>query len=208
MLLLKRLDDRYKSIIILVLPLILSSYTHLWNPVGFPSVWVVEGQYMHRAMHALEGLGVHEPTSIYPHLYDHPHFGPIFLASVLKVVAYPESLEPSANLHSIETLYLVPRVLMGLLSVVDTFLVYIISMRRYNNKAIALTASVLFSVMPISWILRKIFLESILLPLLLLSILFAVCYSSKKRGVNKDNKTGTKNIATNPIRNKKGRKKN
>ena len=62
---------------------------------------------------------------------------------------------------------------MGLLAVADTFLVYKIAERRYN-KAIAFIAAVLFAVMPITWILRKILLESILLPFLLLSILFAL----------------------------------
>ena len=66
---------------------------------------------------------------------------------------------------------------MGLLAVADTFLVYKIAERRYN-KAIAVIAAVLFAVMPMTWILRKILLESILLPFLLLSILFAL-YSNK-----------------------------
>ena len=76
--------------------------------------------------------------------------------------------------HSIETLYLVPRVLIGLLAILDTFLVYKIAGRKYNNRTIALIASILFAVMPITWVLRKILLESLLLPLLLLSILLAL----------------------------------
>ena len=67
---------------------------------------------------------------------------------------------------------------MGLLAVIDTFLVYRIAEYRYN-KTVAFIAAVLFAVMPITWILRKILLEPILLPFLLLSILFAL--------YNKDN---------------------
>jgi 4-amino-4-deoxy-L-arabinose transferase-like glycosyltransferase len=65
-------------------------------------------------------------------------------------------------------LYLVPRVLMGILAVVDTFLVYKISERRYNRN-VALIASVLFAVMPISWYTRRILFDSIQLPFLLTS---------------------------------------
>ena len=56
---------------------------------------------------------------------------------------------------------------------VDTFLIYKISERRYN-KNVALIASVLFAVMPMTWILRRIYLDTLLMPLLLSSILFAI----------------------------------
>ena len=51
--------------------------------------------------------------------------------------------------------------------------IYKIAEYRYNNRTITLIAAVLFAVMPITWLLRKILLES-LLPLLLSSILFAL----------------------------------
>jgi dolichyl-phosphate-mannose--protein O-mannosyl transferase len=155
-------------------------------------VWVVEGQYMHRAMQVLEDFNYHyKQSSIYPYPYDHPFFGQYFLAGMLAVLGYPESLHLSSSstttaaiargdmTHSIEMLYLVPRVLIGLLAILDTFLVYKIAERRYNsNRTIALIASILFAVMPITWVLRKILLESLLLPLLLSSILLAL-YTSK-----------------------------
>jgi Dolichyl-phosphate-mannose-protein mannosyltransferase len=151
-------------------------------------VWVVEGQYMHRTMQVLEGLGHHQKQSnIYPHPYDHPYFGQYFLAGMLAMLGYPESLHLSSSTssahgditHSVEALYLIPRVLIGLLAILDTFLVYKITERRYNsNRTIALIASILFAVMPITWVLRKILLESLLLPLLLSSILLAL-YASK-----------------------------
>lgn len=144
---------------------------------------------MHRAMHVLHGLSYHyEQSSIYPYPYDHPFFGQYFLAGMLAMLGYPESLHLSSSTaaaiargdmtHSIEMLYLVPRVLIGLLAVLDTFFVYKIAERRYNNRTIALIASILFAVMPITWVLRKILLESLLLPLLLSSILLAL-YVSK-----------------------------
>ena len=85
----------------------------------------------------------------------HPYFGQIFLAGVLGIVGYPDSLlNPSDTgdgddiLHSVEMLYLVPRVLMGLLAVADSFLIYKITERRYHNRNVALIAAILFAVMP------------------------------------------------------------
>jgi hypothetical protein len=194
-----------KSVLLLSIPLILSAFTHLWNPIGFPAVWVVEGQYMHRAMHVLKGLGYHyEQSSIYPYPYDHPYFGQYFLAGMLAILGYPESLHlslPSIYVskgditHSIEMLYLVPKVLIGLLAVLDTFLVYKIAERRYN-RTIALIASILFAVMPITWVLRKILLESLLLPLLLSSILLTLYISKDQiRNYNINKRPKNKNIA-------------
>jgi len=125
-------------------------------------------------MLVLEGSGPQESAnSGYPRTYDHPYFGQLFLAGLLGAVGYPNSLHPTPDVRSIEMLHLVPRVIMGILAVVDTFLIYKISERRYNKNA-ALIASVLFAVMPMTWILRRIYLDTLLMPLLLSSILFAI----------------------------------
>jgi 4-amino-4-deoxy-L-arabinose transferase-like glycosyltransferase len=89
---------------------------------------------------------------------------------------------------------------MGLLAVVDTYLVYKIAEYSHNNKTVAFIAAVLFAVMPITWILRKIFLESILLPFLLLSILFAL-YSSNKGSIHFKYKTANRNVFGYKIKN-------
>ena len=168
-----------RSLFLIVIPLILSSFTHLWNPLGFPAIWVVEGQYMQRAMSVLEGFDLHESKDINPHPYDHPFFGQFFLAGAFAIIGYPDLFSmnnPSSEIeidNTVQTLYSVPRILMGLLAIVDTYLVYKIAEYRYS-RTIAFIAAVLFAVMPITWILRKILLESILLPFLLLSILFAL----------------------------------
>jgi Dolichyl-phosphate-mannose-protein mannosyltransferase len=195
-----------KSLFLIVIPLILSSFTHLWNPFGFPAIWPVEGQYMQRAMSLLEGFGLHESDDINPHEYDHPFFGQFFLAGLLAIIGYPDLYNvsnPSSTIeidNTIEILYFIPRILMGLLAVVDTYLVYKIAEYRYNNnKTIAFIAAVLFAVMPITWILRKIFLESILLPFLLLSILFAL-YSNKD-SIHLKSKTANRNVFINKIKN-------
>ena len=161
------------STLFLFIPLVLSAFTHFWNPIGFPSLYFDEGIYMRRAMHVLDGQGPQEDLSF----YDHPYFGQLFLAAILGSVGYPHSMIPSyagSNLqHSIEALYLVPKILMGILAVADTFLVYKISEYRYNRQ-IALISSVLFAVMPSTWLIRWILLDSIQLTLLLSSLFFAV----------------------------------
>ena len=145
----------------------------MWNPIGFPHGPVNdEGIYLRRAMNVIEGHGPQESSPLY---YDHPYFLQIFVASVLEVIGYPESLHPIADdVRSIESLYLVPRILMGILAIIDTFLIYKIAEFRYNNRNIASVASVLFAVMPITFPIRWVLLESIQLPFLLLSILLAV----------------------------------
>jgi hypothetical protein len=177
---------------LIAIPLVLSAFTHLFNPIGFPSIDHDEGHYMRRAMEVLNGLGPQESRAVFPNPIDHPYFGQIFLAGALRIVGYPNLLNPSsavtngsntndAAVHVTEMLWLFPRVLMGLLAVADTFLIYKIAERRYNNRTIALIASILFAVMPLSWMTRRIFLESIQLPLILSSILAAVYLTDSKR---------------------------
>ncbi len=160
--------------LLIAVPLILSGFTHLWNPIGFPDVFYDEGIYMRRTMHVLEGLGVQERS-----FYDHPYFGQLFLAGSLSIIGYPGSINPTTDVHSIEMLYLIPRVLMGILAVADTFLIFKISERAYNRN-VAFFGAILFAVMPITWLIRRILLDSILLPFLLLSILLAIYSKDSK----------------------------
>ena len=142
---------------------------------------------MRRAMLVSEGSGPLEAAnSLNQHQsHDHPFFGQIFLAFMLNVFGYPGFADPSTdNTQSIYDMYFVPRLLMGLLAVIDTFLVYKIAEKRYS-RSVAFIASVLFAVMPMTWLLRRILLDSILLPFLLSSILFAVHYSG---GMNQNRK--------------------
>jgi hypothetical protein len=136
-----------------------------------------EGTYLGRAMMTLRGLGLHEAITTpqhdsideYTRPYDHPFFGQIFLAGALGTISYPDLFtQKPVSIHFIESLYLVPRILMGLLAVTDTFLIYKITEKRYNNnRTFAFIASLVFAVMPATWLLRRIWLDSIQLPLLL-----------------------------------------
>ncbi|CUR52004.1 Putative glycosyltransferase [Nitrosotalea devaniterrae] len=163
-----RILSHVKTIYILGVILAISGFTHLWNAVGFPDIFYDEGVYMERAMHVLSGLGVQDR-----YFHDHPFFGQIFLAASLGLVGFPNSLHPTTDPDSIASLYLVPRIIMGLLAVVDTLLVYLIADAKYGKK-IALASSLLFAVMPFTWVMRRILLDSILLPFLLSSILLAL----------------------------------
>lgn len=143
--------------------LVLSAYVHLWNPVGFPDISFDEGVYMRRAAHLLETGSPQESS-----LYDHPYFGQIALAGLLKAAGFPESAAASAGAP-----YLAPRILMGLLAVLDTYLVYRIADGRLGRRA-AVVAAVLFAAMPITWMLRRVLLDSLALPLVLSSMLLAM----------------------------------
>ena len=135
--------------VFLLIILVLSAYVHLWNPVGFPDINFDEGIYMRRAMNTLE---TGNPQESY--FYDHPYFGQIILAGVLKIAGFPQSVE-----QSLELSYLIPRLFIGLVAVLDTFLVFKIAEKKFNNK-VALLAAILFAVMPITWLLRRILLDT------------------------------------------------
>lgn len=97
--------------------------------------------------------------------------------------------DSSADLsYSIDLLHLIPRLLIGTLAILDTFLIYKIAEHSYNSRTVAFIASLLFAVMPITWLTRKILLENLLLPLLLSSILFSIYYrkssTSKTHQIN------------------------
>jgi hypothetical protein len=154
----------------LLVSLILSSFAHLFNPTGWPGLYYDEAIYMRRAMHLMNGLGPQED----PSFYDHPYFGQFFLAGIFSLIGFPHIISSQiGNTTSIEMLYFVPRIIMGLIAIIDTFLIFQISERLYNKK-VALISSVIFGVTPLSWLLRWILLDSILLPFLLLAILLAI----------------------------------
>lgn len=179
------MNKKVKKYILIMIPLILSAYSHLWNPLGFPSIHIDEGHYMRRAMLVLEGMGPQESAATgYPRTYDHPYFGQLFLAAALGLVGYPASFSPGSDVSSIQALHIVPRILMGLLAVLDTFLLFKIAERRYSTT-IAVIASVLFAIMPITWVFRRVSLEAILMPFLLTSILVALFVSGSKNIQNK-----------------------
>ena len=164
--------DFKKHYTVLLIILVLSAYVHLWNPVGFPDIFFDEGIYMRRAMNVLETGNPQEGF-----FYDHPYFGQLVLAGFLKITGFPQSVE-----QSLELSYLIPRLLMGIFAVLDTFLLYKITEKKFGRKT-AILASILFAVMPISWLLRRILLDNILLPLMLSSILLAV-YSKDSKNQN------------------------
>lgn len=168
---------RRVSLVLLMAPLVLSAYTHLWNPVGFPDVFFDEGIYMRRAVHVLD---TGNPQEAY--FYDHPFFGQIVLSGALWIAGYPASPGAPTDPASLESHYMAPRVFMGLLAVLDTFLVYRISEKRFGQRT-AFLAALLFAVMPMSWLFRRILLDSIFLPFALSSILLALyAQDSDRRG--------------------------
>jgi hypothetical protein len=163
--------------VLVAIPLLLSGFTHIWNPLGFPTFHNDEGGYIARAIHISGGLGVQESS-----FYDHPYFGPLLVSSVYSLLDLPNLMNSMFNMplteDHIKVLYSVPRIFMGVLAVLDTLLVYKIAQRRYDTKT-GLIASTLFAVVPMTWILRRVLLDSIMLPLILLSIFFAMGFNAR-----------------------------
>jgi hypothetical protein len=180
-------NKRIRSEFLILIPLVLTAYTHLWNVTGFPSVHIDESHYMRRAMLVINGMGPQESASNgYPRTYDHPYFGQLFLGGILKLIGYPDFYYDGISVHSIEILHLIPRLVIGILSVLDTYLLYKITEIRYNRK-VALIAAVLFAVMPMTWILRRVLLDALLMPFLLSSILFALYAGTVGKTVSSNN---------------------
>jgi aldose sugar dehydrogenase len=160
--------------LIILIPIALSAFTHLWNPIGFPTIYIDEDHYMRRAFQVMEGQGPQESFSVYDHPYDHPYFGQIFLAFMLKLSDYKLPTDQSIESpESIQQLYTVPRLLMGILAVIDTFLVYKIG-EVWNGRKVGFASAVLFAVMPLTWMLKMVLLDSLLLPFFLCSIFLAL----------------------------------
>jgi len=149
-------------------------------------------------MLVIQGTGPQEPaTSGYPQLYDHPYFGQIFLAGALSLIGYPQILNPVSDERSIILLHMIPRLFMGIIAILDTFLVFKIARTRYN-LTVAFIASVLFAVMPMTWILRRVYLDTLLMPFMLSSILFAMCLK-KSSGDLLQSTEGTKMEASEAV---------
>lgn len=141
---------------------------------------------MRRAMQVLQGQGPQETIATYDYPYDHPYFGQIFLASMLFITGYPDSLNPfnpnENTATSIENLHMIPRILIGLLAILDTFLIYKIALKRYGQK-VAFISSVIFAIMPFTWSLRWVLLETLCLPFLLSSVLFALYLRGREENI-------------------------
>lgn len=173
-------ESKYFTIVLIIST---STLFHLYDVTGFPTIHVDEGTYMYRAMHFLTWGNVGWNVSF----YDHPYFGPILLGMLLKVVIYPILILSDTQFQGFANdPYLIPRLIMSLFSIVDAFLVYALSKILYNRD-VGILSAVLFSIMPFTWALRRIYLESLLLPLFLGSILL-VLYS------NYQYKSGRKSI--------------
>jgi hypothetical protein len=167
------------------LALVLAGFTHLWNPIGFPVPNEDESIYLGRAVNFLNTLELTD-NSIG---YDHPYFGQIFLAAFLGITGYQDFFSSPGHLNY-EMIFLIPRIFMGILAIADTFLIFKIAELLYNRK-VGFVAAILFAVTPTTWLTRWILLDSIQLPLILLSILFAVF---SFRGTREGSKNNSKNI--------------
>ncbi len=51
--------------IVLVIPLILSAFAHLWNPIGFPAIHSDEGRYLTKAVNIIRGIAPTDPGNYF-----------------------------------------------------------------------------------------------------------------------------------------------
>ena len=170
-----------KGLILLSIPLILAAFTHLYNNNGFYTFQTDEGHYMRKVFVVLNGISLQDKPGIWD-AYHAPFFGQILLAALLKLAGYPDFVM-SQTTTSIELAFAFPRIIMGIFAIIDTFLLYKISERIYNRN-VALFASILFAVTPMTWILRVINLDALALPFLLTSILIALNIDKWKKKAN------------------------
>ena len=55
-------NSRIDAILLMAIPLLISAFTHLWNPVGFPGVQYDEARYIESGVRFIEGSGSQDPT--------------------------------------------------------------------------------------------------------------------------------------------------
>ena len=117
------------TIVFIIIPILLSAFTHLWNPIGFLHPEHDEGIYIQRTLRVLEETDLRDQMFG----YDHPYLGQLVLAGMLKIMDYPDSISPKVgDLQSIENLWSIPRLFMGLLAVIDTFLIFSFFRDKYE----------------------------------------------------------------------------
>lgn len=178
-----------RKILFLIIILIASSFTHLWNISGFPSIHSDEGVYIRRALYLLNEGSPQDPASRFDHeqksdsSYDHPYFGQIFLAGIFKIIGFPNSFNFTPEISSIELMISIPRIIMGILSVIDTYIIFRIAERKFNTD-IGLFSALLFAVIPLSLFTRAVLLDSIMLPFILISVLLALNIKNNQRNSN------------------------
>jgi len=147
------------ELIILTGIMLLSLLTHIYNLGGYPQFFCDEGTYIQRA------IRLNQLHIIQRGCYEHPFFGWVLIALYLILVGFT-----STKLYTIETFYFISRSLFLILSVINILLIYRISKKLYDREEIALCASAIFAVAPMStyWF-RMVLLDSIMITFVLLS---------------------------------------
>ena len=74
----KTCQNVYSSrLLIILIPIVLSAFTHLWNLEGFPGIYRDEDHYLRKTMHVLRGLGPQEGPSELVSFPVHPYTHPV-----------------------------------------------------------------------------------------------------------------------------------
>ncbi|HMK32958.1 MAG TPA: glycosyltransferase family 39 protein, partial [Nitrosopumilaceae archaeon] len=162
------MNQKQDFVIIAVLAVIV--FNTCFNLQGFPEYFWDEGVYVERAINFLKTSQIYPD----PNYIDHPPLGWIIPSVFFGSMGFPDSiihLSKTSNLEQqILMLFLIPRLIGVLFTVLTSILIYKISMTFYNNRNFAITSLVIFALVPAIWPLRNLLLDPMMIMFILLSL--------------------------------------
>lgn len=177
---------------VLVLAVVaLSSFTHLHALTNNPGIWWDEGTYIGR------GIVVVRQHTLYPDsdamesnvayygtdYYGHPFLGWGILALVFALVGYPGSLQGRPpGVDTLALYYLVPRTVMAVLTILDTFLIYAVGRRAFGRPRHGLAAAALFALSPVTRQMLYVQLDNFMTFWFLLAVHLALISQAREVG--------------------------
>ena len=162
------MKTRLDFTIIVVLAIIV--FNTCFNLQGFPEYFWDQGVYVDRAINFLKTSQVYQD----PNYIDHPPLGWIILSMFFGAVGFPDSivhLSKTSNLEQqIVMLFLIPRLVGALFTILTSILIYKISTIFYNNRNFAITSLVIFALIPAIWPFRNLLLDPMMIMFVLSSL--------------------------------------
>ena len=141
-----------------------------FNIQGFPEYFWDQGVYVDRAINFLKTSQVYED----PNYIDHPPLGWLVTSVFFDGIGFPGSvihLSKNNDLaQQIVMLFLIPRLIGILFTVITSILIYKISMALHRNRNFAIASLVAFALVPAIWPFRNLLLDPVMITLVLSSL--------------------------------------
>ncbi len=141
-----------------------------FNLQGFPEYFWDQGVYVDRAINFLKTSQVYQD----PNYIDHPPLGWIIPSMFFGAIGFPDSIIHLSKTNNLEQqiimLFLIPRLIGALFTILTSILIYKISMILYNNRNFAITSLVIFALVPALWSFRNLLLDPMMIMFVLLSL--------------------------------------